>query len=486
MLFNSYIFILAFLPVTWIIYFGLNKYNLFKTASMFLVFASLVFYGYNNWKFCFVLIASILVNYALHLMLHRFRKGKKSILVLGLIYNFGLLFYIKYFDFFLDNINSLLGLDFAMKNIILPLGISFYTFQQVSFLVDSYKGNAEKYSFIEYALFVSFFPQLIAGPIVLHTEMIPQFRDTAKRKVNFNNLYEGLQYFFLGLGKKVLIADTFGKAVDWGYDNLWQLNSLSAAVLILSFTIQIYFDFSGYCEMAIGLGKLFNFDIAMNFNSPYKADSVGEFWDRWHMTLTRFFTRYLYIPLGGNRKGKRRAYINTMIVFLISGLWHGADWTFVFWGMLHGGVLVFEKICGGKLEKIPRWIRRAAVFGFINFAWVFFRADHFRQALSVFKRLLLGGAGNVAMKMQEAFAGNILELLLTQICQNTAIFEFWMQIAVWIWIVFTLVVIMKTKNIHAIVAEKRSGRTYVYAVAGLAILSILSLSDVSKFLYFNF
>lgn len=486
MLFNSYVFILAFLPVVWVLYFGLNKLKWYKAATWALVLASLFFYGFNNWKFCLVLIASIVVNFVLHRVLLYLEQGRKFILVLGLAANVGLLFYIKYTDFFLENVNALFGLSFPMQNILLPLGISFYTFQQLSFVVDSYRKDTQKYSFGEYALFVSFFPQLIAGPIVLHSDMVPQFRDMARRKINAANIYDGLQYFTLGLAKKVLVADTFGRAVDWGYSNIMELNALSAIVLILGYTIQIYFDFSGYCDMAMGLGKLFNFDIAINFNSPYKAKSVGEFWDRWHMTLTKFFTTYVYIPLGGSRKGLTRTCINTMIVFFISGFWHGADWTFVVWGVMHGVFLVLERLFAKPLAKVPGFIKWLYTFCFVNFAWVFFRADFFRQVLSVFKRALLGEGGSVVLEMRQEFAGEGLNNLLSQVQGMGNVTDMWNQIAIWLWFGVVSIIMFFGKNTHEIVGQKKTSSLYIYGLAVLALLSMISLADVSKFLYFNF
>lgn len=486
MLFNSYIFILLFLPLAWAIYFGLNKLNATKVANTFLVLASLVFYGYNNWKFASVLIAGILVNFLLHVCLLRADKGRRLLLILGLSYNFGILLYFKYFNFFLENMNVVLRQDFALVPIVLPLGISFYTFQQVSFIIDSYKKTAEKYTLDEYALFVSFFPQLIAGPIVLHNEIIPQFRDKTRRKIDYNNIYDGLQYFALGLAKKVLLADSVGRAVDWGYENVLSLNSLSAALVILLYTLQIYFDFSGYCDMAMGIGKLFNIDLVVNFNSPYKAISVNEFWKRWHITLTRFFTTYVYIPLGGNRKGLKRTCVNVMIVFTLSGIWHGADWTFVLWGIMHGIMMVFERIFDKYLQKVPGVIRQVVTFGFISFAWVFFRAEFFRQALSVFKRLLLGGIGGVKNGMVEAVVGNGKELLFGQISNvvlGTGLLE---QCIMWIWVIILLLLALFGRNTHEIIGEKRMNKGYRAALILVVLVSIVSISGVSKFLYFNF
>ena len=328
MLFNSYIFIFLFLPVTLIGYYIINHLNLYRVANVFLIAMSLWFYGYFNQSYLIIISGSIIANFLISKGLGRLVQNtifKKIILIIGLLANVAVIFYFKYFDFFLENVNIIFDKSFELKNIVLPLGISFFTFQQLSYLVDSYKGETRNYSFDEYALFVSFFPQLIAGPIVLHHEIIPQFKQQKKRHLLPQNFSKGMYIFAIGLFKKVIIADTFGRAVSYGFGTIETLSSMEALVVSLSYTFQLFFDFSGYCDMAMGIGYMFNIELPQNFNSPYKATSITDFWGRWHMTLTRFLTTYIYIPLGGNRKGKIRTYINIMIVFLVSGIWHGAN-----------------------------------------------------------------------------------------------------------------------------------------------------------------
>ncbi len=487
MLFNSYIFVFAFLPTVWALYMVLNKQKWYSLANAVLVAGSLIFYAYNSWKFAILLIASIGINYALHRLLMKFTKNK-WILLVGAMWNLGILFYVKYFDFFLENVNALLGTDFILRNIVLPLGISFYTFQQLSFVVDSYRGDTEEYSLLEYALFVCFFPQLVAGPIVLHGEMVPQFRDEQKRKFIPANFYAGIQFFSLGLAKKVLLADTFGRAVNWGYANYGGLNRMSAIFLAVSYALQIYFDFSGYCDMAMGIGKMFNIDIIQNFNSPYKANSVKEFWDRWHITLTRFFTTYVYIPLGGNRKGKWRTYLNVMIVFTLSGIWHGANWTFLLWGVMHGVLMVLERMLGSKMERIPWLIRRIYTFGFVTFAWIFFRADSVRQALSICRRILLGATGGVAPEMVQAFEGNGLNYFMNQILPDWAAPDWWKYVLAGLWLGGGLLIAMVAPNTQQWVEQRnvRFAKLMPYLIVILGIFSIFSFSGVSTFLYFNF
>lgn len=272
MLFNSYLFIFLFLPLALVGYFLLNRCKLYRVSNVFLTGMSLWFYGYFNPAYLWIICGSILVNFALSKLMERpaLVRLRKPILAVGILLNVAVIFYYKYFDFFLENVNAVFGQSFALRHIVLPLGISFFTFQQLSYLVDSYRGQTKGYTFDEYALFVSFFPQLVAGPIVLHSEVIPQFRDTAKRQFLPEHFSQGLYIFTLGLFKKVIVADTFGQAVSFGFGSISSLSSLEALLVSLSYTFQLYFDFSGYCDMALGIGQMFNIDLPQNFNSPYQ------------------------------------------------------------------------------------------------------------------------------------------------------------------------------------------------------------------------
>lgn len=501
MLFNSYIFIFAFLPITYLIYWTLRRLGLFRVSLCFLTIASLVFYSYQSIRFGFILIASVAVNYGIYKLFGRFRyKYGRLILSLALTYNFGILFYFKYMNFFAENLSLITGNSFTIKNIVLPLGISFYTFQQVSFVIDAYHDRIPDYKFHEYALFVCFFPQLIAGPIVLHTEMVPQFRSFKATKPDLQKNYSGLQYFILGLGKKILIADALGRGADFGYGNILWLNTPSAIITILLYTLQIYFDFSGYCDMAIGLGKLFGFDITTNFDSPYKSVSVTEFWKRWHITLTRFFTTYLYIPLGGNRKGKTRTLINVMIVFLLSGLWHGSGWNFILWGGLHGLMMVFERILGKeKLIKIPKAIGFIYTFSFVNLAWVFFRADTIENALNIFKRILHGGfaasgfgstlmgtSALIVPGISEAVVNNSSSAVLSHLGIDYLANPLVAEIYTVLFIVLALYLAIKHINTGEIVSRNVTKTSYAILVGMVFIISVIAISSVSAFLYFNF
>ncbi len=488
MLFNSHVFIFLFLPIVWMLYFGLNRFKLYKVAHISLVIASFLFYGYENWKLCLLLLSTVVVNYILHVFLTR--KPKKAIkitlLSLGIVFNIGLLFYFKYLNFSLDIINTIFSTEFFFRKIALPLGISFFTFQQVSMLIDSARTDMKTYGFFDYALFVCYFPQLIAGPIVLHQELIPQFQDLEKKKINYSNLISGFEYFILGFAKKVLVADSFARICDAGYAKIDTLNIYSTVLTILAFTLQIYFDFSGYCDMAKGLGRMFNFELPINFNSPYKSTSIDEFWERWHITLSRFLTQYLYIPLGGNRKGKLRTYINIMIVFSVSGLWHGADWTFILWGIMHGCAKVFYRFGKETIDKIPKWIRWSITFVFINLTWVFFRADYFRQSLQLLTRLIQGGIGWGHEDMIASFCDTSIVMALLQNLVPATAFGVIQQIWLLLWFVVCTVICVKLPSSHEMIDKKnRSNKWFIY-LGILFFLSFLGLSQISKFIYFNF
>ena len=488
MLFNSYVFIVVFLPIVWGIYFLLNKCRCYKLAHVALIVSSFVFYGYQEPGLCFLLGGTIIVNYIFHCVLTRMEAGvvKKLTLLAGIVANLSLIFYFKYFNFFLENLNRIVADDFALKNIVLPLGISFFTFQQISMLVDSSKPDMERYSFIEYALFVSYFPQLIAGPIVLHQELIPQFRDMSKKQIYYENIIAGVEYFVFGFAKKVLVADSFARICDAGYENMATLNTYSAVLTILAFTLQIYFDFSGYCDMALGLGKMFNFDLPINFNSPYKAVSIADFWKRWHMTLTRFLTTYLYIPLGGNRKGLLRTCINIMIVFTISGLWHGAAWTYVLWGIMHGAMQVLYRVGKKFFDKLPKWLMWAGTFAFVNVAWVFFRAEFFRQPYLLLARLFVGGGGLCQEALLAVSSDNSVLVALIGGFLPPILSEIVRQVGVLLWFVVWLVVCIAAPSSHDIIERRIRTNKYFIALGLLFAWTFIWLPQISKFIYFNF
>ena len=387
MLFPTFTFILGFLPVTAIIYFLLAKKSIL-ISRIWLIAASVVFYSWFNWSYGLILAGSVLFNWFFAQWLIRNRS--KFILTLGIIGNVLLLGYFKYYDFFVENINCFFGTSWALKRILLPLGISFFTFQQISFLVLVWqRALAQRYSFTSYTLFVCFFPQLIAGPIVLPDEMMSQFDKKENSLPNSDNIAKGIYVFSLGLAKKILLADFFAETADWGFAEL-SGNFTEAWISALGYAFQIYFDFSGYCDMAIGIGLIFNIVLPKNFDSPYRSGSITEFWRRWHITLGRFLMSSIYIPLGGNRGGKVRTCWNLLVTFFISGLWHGASWLFVLWGMMHGAALVIHRIWSKFLNlRMPEIAGRIITFLFVVIAWVPFRAASWGDAMKFYKAMFM-------------------------------------------------------------------------------------------------
>lgn len=487
MLFNSYIFIFLFFPLTLIGYYGFNRAGLYKPALIFLTAMSMWFYGYNSIYYLGILIISILLNYILSACMIRTsgKQLKQILLGAGLFLNIGILFYFKYYDFFIENLNSALGSSLPLLKLVLPLGISFYTFQQLSYIIDSYRGECSSYSFLEYAAYVSFFPQLIAGPIVYHSELIPQFRNHNNRKPDFRNLGTGLYAFSLGLAKKVLIADTFSKVVVIGYGAITELNTPSVILVMVCYSLQIYFDFSGYCDMAYGMSYMLGIKLPFNFHSPYKAQSISDFWDRWHMTLTRFFTRYIYIPLGGNRCSKARNCLNVLIVFLVSGLWHGANWTFILWGLLHGIFSVFERIFHIPDRKAPRFLKTGITFLLITFAWSLFRADSLQDAGLLWQQLFHGGFGPVYQPITEKF-GDLVEMSFLYRAGLGGIMTRFPWLPVTAFTLTVLTACFTMKNTQEKAAQMKFTNRRLLTVVVLMLWSILSLSEISEFLYFNF
>lgn len=389
MIFSSPQFILLFLPIAFFGYFYLNRIRLVLAGKAWLVAVSLFFYAYWNVAYLPLLLGSIIFNFAVGSGLtpnqtsRRSRFSRRFLLTSSIVANLALLGYFKYANFLIDNINTAFNAAYVLPPILLPLGISFFTFTQIAYLVDSYRGKAKEYNFLNYALFVTFFPHLIAGPILHHREMMSQFESRWTLVVRYRNILLGLFIFSIGLFKKVVIADTFAIWANAGFDGGLTLDFFSAWAASLAYTFQLYFDFSGYCDMAIGASLLFNIWLPLNFNSPYKALDIQDFWRRWHMTLSRFLRDYLYIPLGGNRCSTVRVYLNLIATFVLGGLWHGASWMFVIWGVLHGAALVIYQVWGGLGVRLPKAVAWLLTFGFINITWVIFRAKTLDDALRI-------------------------------------------------------------------------------------------------------
>ena len=545
MLFNSYIFVFVFFPICLLGYYGLLRGGKPGAARVFLTAMSLWFYGYFNLSYLLIMVCSIAGNYLFHILLSggklRLRQrgegkagqdaaqvgavSRRAVMILAVVLNLGVLFYFKYFDFFLDTVNGVFGTDFILRGILLPLGISFFTFQQISFIVDTYRGEVADCSLSEYALFVSFFPQLIAGPIVNHGEMLPQFRAFGTKKADWERIAGGFALFVLGLSKKVLLADTFGAGVDYGYGNLAVLGRADAVLVILFYALQLYFDFSGYCDMAVGIGRMLGIEIPVNFNSPYKAVNIVDFWKRWHITLNRFFTEYVYIPLGGNRKGRGRMYVNLLIVFFLSGLWHGAGFHFIVWGMLHGVLYVLTRFrqrymrtnddkCvtngtrdkNGPLErskgmtaqtgsgmsglgrrvghKFMTVLSQIATFLYVSVAWVYFRAESIAQANALLRTVWQGEVKKLSMDLAECLQPDEFWYVIKVLHLDNLSFSRYM--IMFLFLAAGLYFSMIGRNAQERVARLKYGPVSAAVLVVLAVWCILSFSGVSTFLYFNF
>ncbi len=490
MLFNSYSFIFIFLPLVAAIYFIINKYFPAKWARLFLLISSLVFMSLWNVYFSAVLIFSVLFNYALGSALSNVAgssnsKWKNIVFLIAIAGNILLLGFFKYSNFFLGTINSLFSANLGLLNLIFPIGISFYTFMQIAWLTDIYRHGGFRYDFISYCLYVTFFPYVISGPIAYSKEIIPQLEAQKAGKFNAANLCRGIFIFSIGLFKKAAIADTLAIIANGGFDASGTLTFTEAWLTSLSYTMQLYFDFSGYMDMAIGCALVFNIDIPANFNSPYKSLDIREFWRRWHITLSRFLREYIYIPLGGTRSGEIRTLINLMLTFLIGGLWHGAAWTFVFWGFLHGSALVVHRLwmkTGFHLNKAFAWL---LTFNFVNIAWIFFRAKNWEDALNIIK----GMAGFNGILVSPNLASNPFWQKLTVIGIRFGPWRENMPPAetiVYFLCILLIPFILLTKNSNELLEKFSPNWKNALATALMMACGLLLLNQSSVFLYFKF
>lgn len=516
MLFNSAYFIFIFLPLLLVIFFLASKIS-HRIGEIWLVVASIIFYAWWNPIYVWLLSASIFFNFftGYSIANHSEIKSKKRkyLLIFGIFCNLAVLSYFKYANFFIENINQSLHTAYYIDTIILPLGISFFTFTQIAFLVDAARGEAKEFDLIHYSLFVTYYPHLIAGPVLHHKEMMPQFKNKSIYKFNINNLTIGLTIFAIGLFKKTVFADgiaPYASPVFLAASQGETIGFFQGWGGALAYTLQLYFDFSGYCDMAIGLSYMIGVRLPINFNSPYKATNISEFWRRWHITLSRFLRDYIYIPMGGNKKGANRRYINLMATMFLGGLWHGAGWTFVIWGCLHGFYLIvhqgWQKIqqkfgfntAGTSLSG--HFFGITLTFFVVVLAWVFFRATTLDAALSIVRAML----GMNGISIPDGIAlhlGFIYPWLATQgvVFTSGGGREFTMTFT---WIIALLPIIFWAPNSQEIMgkfkpaldhnaygqahmawtANWRWGLTMAFVLAG----GLLSLTRPSEFLYFQF
>lgn len=512
MLFNSYEFLLCFLPATLLGFYLISAQGGRRAGVAWLVLASLFFYGWWNPKYVFLLLMSLTFNYSVAVTIANTPPSTRrtGIFIFGIVTNLAVLGYFKYANFFVSNIGLLTGTDYALETIILPLGISFYTFQKIAFLVDAYRGETKEFDFLRYCLFVTFFPQLIAGPIVHHQDVIPQFaRPTMFRfsKINFS---VGLTIFIIGLFKKSVLADdvaVYANPIFSAAQNQQHLAWLEVWFGALAYTLQLYFDFSGYSDMAIGLARMFNVRLPMNFHSPYKAINIVDFWRRWHMTLSRFLRDYVYISLGGNRRGLVRRYLNLWATMLIGGLWHGAGWTFIAWGALHGSYLVINHAWHWlqkslSIAPIQRWytilLARTITFIAVVIGWVLFRAESFSSAWSMLQTMFAPSEWALPEKLHH-FLGPVGALLeshgLTFVAMPYLIGTKYILVLLLVaWFAPNTQEIMRRfrptlKAFEQMPRSKIAWRPNIgwgVALGILAAIAVLNLDHVTEFLYFQF
>lgn len=501
MLFNSLGFIFVFMPIVLVGFFIIGRFHRVAAAAW-LAAASLFFYGYWTPKYLPLLVLSVIVNFFAGRAISAARNGgaRKSLLWLAIAFNLGLLGYYKYANFFVANLDAFTGVDLVITTIVLPIGISFFTFTQIAFLVDTYRGLASEPRFVHYILFVSYFPHLVAGPILHHGEMMPQFADAKTYRLQSSNIAVGASIFIIGLAKKILIADNVSPLANAVFAQGAHPTLIESWIGVLAYTFQIYFDFSGYSDMAIGLSRMFGIVLPLNFNSPYKSANIIEFWRRWHMTLSRFLRDYLYIPLGGNRLGPRRRYVNLMATMLLGGLWHGAAWTFVIWGGLHGIYLAINHGWRHWTPKaMPAAISLPLTFLAVMLAWVFFRAPDLHNALEVCSGLV--GMNGLSLPERLASHAGLFALLPIKVefaglehIQITAASMTALAGAMFIaWLLPNTQEIFRNFNpcLEKITGKQqgplwRPTPVWSYGLAVLFVVCVLNLNRFSEFIYFQF
>lgn len=483
MQFNSFVFILLFMPVTVTAYFLFNKISV-GIGKIILIVASVIFYACFDLKLLLFLGISIGINFLLVWIIEREMKWKKILLFFPILINVGILLYFKYFNFALENINRWFGKEYALKSIILPVGISFITFQQIAYVVAVYNAEIEKADLIDYLAYILYFPKLLMGPLAEPADFIAQLNEERLKKVDWDNFAHGIKLFSYGLFKKIMLADVFSKAVAWGFENIEIATSMDWILVMLFYTFEIYFDFSGYSDMATGTSLMLNINLPINFDSPYKSVSIRDFWKRWHISLTKFLTKYIYIPLGGSKRGKFLTYVNTMIVFLVSGIWHGANWTFILWGILHGLFSVLDRIFENVQKKVFEPAKWIVTFAIVNVLWLLFRSESISQwygiirTISFFEDTTIHNELMVAFVLPETtFIRNVIPLLGKL---SDKIRGFWMLL----FTVCAFGLCLLPENNY------RRPRSYSIITMLLAVIafvwSFIGLSSESVFVYFNF
>ena len=484
--FNSYIFTLALLPCVILIYYGVQKFKAPWIGKVILILFSFYFILYAGTKNLVFLVLSMIVNYLLSFFIKE--KGETIILSklavsFSLIFNIGFLGYTKYTYFIIENLDKRLGIHWEIEDIFIPLGISFVTFQQIAYVIDVYRKKVANCSLLDYILYIVYFPKYIQGPIARYSDFEQEINKS--RKFDTDSFAYGIWLFVTGLGKKVLIADIFSKAVSWGIGySIDHMTAMDAIFVVLSFTFQIYFDFSGYSSMAIGISKMFNISLPDNFDSPYQSYSVIEFWKKWHISLTSFLRAYLYIPLGGNKKGKIRYYLNMFFVFCISGIWHGAAWTYIVWGGLQGAAYCLNKLFYKQWMKINQILQWILTFIFINISWLFFRALSVSQALDILKKIfrmentsISDGLINCFKIPEITFLSNRYEGIATFVTEHRGI-------EMWLFLMAAMVLSLSMKDKCSEKFKPSLGKCIITIL--VFSWSVISFSTVVEYIYGGF
>ena len=490
MVFNSYIFILLFLPVILAIYYIFNNMRAYSASKALLIVSSLLFIGYGDiHSLYFLLVSALLTFMSGYFLLIQVSKGSmrfsKFILAAALALQIIILGYYKYTYFIVENLNRLINTSFSADAILIPAGISFITFQQISFLVDIYRKKITNLSFGDYFFYISYFPKLLQGPITGYNALITQINNHSNKRIKSENLSYGLWLFTTGLARKILLSDLLSKAVAWGYDMpISDITSADALIVSLCFTLQIYFDFSGYSHMALGISKMLNLDLPDNFDTPYKSASIIEFWKKWHISLTSFLREYLYFPLGGSRKGKLRTYLNIMLVFLISGLWHGSSWNYVLWGFMHGLAQCLNKVFDKQWQKFPSIIRWLLTFSFVNIAWIFFRASTVPQACSFIQKIFIPDGLAVSGALLNCFEISEIEFLAGKFPVVETFISKYPSFLMSAFLILCFALCLKLKD----KLEQEFNPTVIKCIITIILFfwSVISLSTVVEFIYGGF
>lgn len=482
MQFNTYLYVLTFLPLTIICYYIICKYS-YNAAKVFLIVVSMFFYSYAGIKGFYWLLISIFLNYLFSCILKK--QKSKLVLWVGISINIILLVYFKYTNFVIATINQLFNKNIGDLNIILPIGISFFTFQQISYIVDTYWEKTLQNSLLDYLLYITFFPKILMGPIVKQSDLIPQFNDESKRKLSYENLVDGIQMFIIGLFKKVILADTFSLAVAWAYSlgDFSKITAMDTFLVIMAYTFQIYFDFSGYSDMAIASARMLNINLSINFDSPYKALSIRDFWKRWHISLSKFLTEYVYIPLGGNRKGKIRTIINTMIVFLVSGLWHGANWTFVLWGLLNGVLSILDRMTEKYRKNVHPALKWISTFIIVSFLWSLFQSNSITEWKNMIVQMLKFNDTSISTGLINCFIlpeTSFLNWLFKLKYFSVRIRGFWMIL----FYLMSIILCLGFENTYKMKHKKSILTAFYYGT--LFIFTLTCIGTETVFVYFGF